>query len=91
MGLGLWNYPALALALEAVLLFGGIFLYLRATSAVSTIGKYGAPVFGVILLLIQGVVFFGAPPPTAAAAALTGFLAYVVLAGITYWLEKKRQ
>lgn len=91
LGFGLWNYPALALILEASLLFAGIFLYLRATKGVSTIGKYGPLLFGVILLLMQVVVFFGAPPPSGAAAALTGLLAYVVLAGAVYWLEKKRQ
>ena len=91
MGLGLWNHPALASALEASLLFGGIFLYLRASKAVSSIGKFGMLVFGVLLLLMQGIIFFGAPPPSPSAAAVTALLSYVVLAGVVYWLEKKRQ
>lgn len=91
VGLGLWNYPVLALALEASLLFGGIFLYLRASTAISLIGKFGMPVFGIILLIVQGIVFFGAPPPSPSAAALTALLSYVVFAGVAYWLEKKRQ
>jgi hypothetical protein len=91
LGFGLWNYPALALALEASLLFGGIFLYLRASKAVQPSGKFVMPVLGIVMLLMQGVVFFGAPPPSPAAAALTALLSYVVLAGVAYWLEKKRQ
>ena len=91
LGFGLWNYPALALALEASLLFGGIFLYLRATEAVSPAGKFGMLVFGIVLLIVQGIVFFGAPPPSPSAAALTALLSYIVLAGVAYWLEKKRQ
>jgi hypothetical protein len=90
VGFGLWNYPAPALALEASLLFGGIFLYLRSSKPVSIIGKFGVPVFGIGLLLVQAMVFFGAPPTSPAAAALTALVSYVVLAGIAYWLEKKR-
>lgn len=89
-GLGLWNYPALALALEATLLFVGILLYLRTTKATSAIGKFGMLVFGIVLLLLQGVVFFGAPPTSPAAAAITALLSYVVLAALAYWLEQKR-
>jgi len=90
VGFGVWNYPALALALEASLLFGGIILYLRSSSGVSLIGKFGVPVFGIGLLLLQAMVFFGAPPTSPSAAALTALLSYVVLAGVAYWLEKKR-
>jgi hypothetical protein len=91
VGFGLWNYPALALALEASLLFGGIFLYLRASKAVSPAGRFGMLVFGIFLLVAQAIVFFGAPPTSPSAAALTALLSYVVLAGVVYWLEKKRQ
>lgn len=91
MGLGLWNYPALAYALEAIVLFGGIFLYLRSSSAVSVIGKFGVPIFGILLLGVQALVFFGAPPTSPAAAALTALFSYVLFAGVAYWLETKRQ
>jgi len=91
VGFSLWNYPALALALEASILFFGIFLYLRGSKAVSSIGKYGMLAFGIILLIVQGIVFFGAPPSSSSAAALTALLSYVVFAGFAYWLDKKRQ
>ena len=91
MGLGLWNYPAVAFALEAGLLFGGMLLYLRSTSAVSKLGKFGMPVFGLVLLAVQAVVFFGSPPSSPSAAALTAILSYVVFAAVVYWLERKRR
>ena len=91
VGFGLWNYPALALALEAGLLFGGIILYLRASKAASPTGRFGVLVYGVLLLIVQGIVFFGAPPASSSAAALTALLSYIVLAGVAYWLDKKRQ
>lgn len=90
VGFGLWNYPALAFALEATLLFGGIILYLRASSAVSALGKFGVPVFGIVLLIVQAIVFFGSPPGSPSAAALTALLFYGVFAGVAYWLEQKR-
>ena len=91
MGFGLWNYPILALALEASLLFGGMILYLRSSSALSALGRFGMPVFGIVLLAIQAMVFFGSPPSSTMAAALTAFLSYVVFAALAYWLEKKRR
>jgi len=39
VGLGLWNYPAPAYLLEVAVLFGGTFLYLRSTTATSTVAS----------------------------------------------------
>ena len=90
VGLGLWNYPALAFALEIALLFGGIFLYLRATTPKDTIGRYGMVVFGLITVAVQAYVFFGPPPVSDKAAAATALVLYFVFAAIVYWLEQKR-
>src|SRR5438094_6723161 len=49
MGLGLWNFPALALGLEAVLLFGGMWLYFRSGAARRT----AFVVLGLIMLGVQ--------------------------------------
>jgi hypothetical protein len=91
LGFGLWNYPAAALGLEAVILFGGILLYLRTSKAVSPFGRYAMIVFGALLLGLQVLIFFGAPPPSASAAALTALFSYILLAAVVSWLEKKRQ
>lgn len=90
MGLGVWNYPALAFALETTVLFAGVVIYLRSTRAVSVAGKYAVVAFAILLLLLQAVVFFGAPPTSPLSAALTALLSYVVLAAIAFWLERKR-
>jgi hypothetical protein len=90
VGLGLWNYPALAFALEIALLFGGIFLYLRATTPKDTIGRYGMVVFGLVTVAVQAYVFFGPPPVSDKAAAATALVLYFVFAAIVYWLEQKR-
>jgi hypothetical protein len=90
IGLGLWNYPAPAFALEAILLFAGIYFYMRRPKAVSLLGKIGMPVFGVVLLIMQTVVFFAAPPTSPAAAGVTALVLYMVFAGMAFWLERYR-
>jgi hypothetical protein len=90
MGLGLWNHPAIALALEVALLFGGMVLYLRATKPLSAIGRFGMPVFGVVMVAIQSYIFFGPPPVSPAAAAMTALASYVVFAAVAEWLARQR-
>jgi hypothetical protein len=91
MGLGLWNYPAVALSLEAALLFGGMILYLRATEPINAIGRVGLPVFGIVMLAIQSYIFFGPPPASPAAAAVTALVSYVLFAGLADWLARQRR
>lgn len=90
VGFGLWNYPAIAFALEIALLFGGIALYLRTTRPKDEIGRYGMLVFGLVAVIIQAYVFFGPPPVSDSAMALTALGLYFVFAAIIYWLEGKR-
>jgi hypothetical protein len=91
VGLGLWNYPVVALALEGALLFGGMILYLRATEPINAIGRVGLPVFGVAMLAIQSYIFFGPPPASPAAAAITALVSYVVFAALAEWLARQRR
>jgi membrane-bound metal-dependent hydrolase YbcI (DUF457 family) len=90
VGLGLWNYPVLALSLEAALLFGGMIMYLRVTRPINMIGRVGPPVFGVAMLAIQSYVFFGPPPGSPRAAATTALVSYAVFAAIAEWLARQR-
>lgn len=85
VGLGLWNLPAIALGLEAALLFGGMWLFLQQRSGPRT----GLMVFGIVMLATQALVFFGPPPPSPAAAATTALLAYVLFAGFVAWWEAR--
>ena len=96
VGLGLWNYRAPAFLLEVAVLFGGMSLYLRSAAATTDLGRstapgrYGLPVFGVVMLIVQAVVFFGPPPPSAAAAPIEALGFYVVFAAVARWLERRR-
>ena len=83
VGLGLWNFPAVAFALEAALLFGGMWLYFG-TAAVRRLRMV---VFGVVMLGVQAYVFFGPPPVSDKAAALTALISYGVFAAAVARLE----
>jgi hypothetical protein len=85
MGLGIWNYPVVAFALEAALLFGGIALYLRAAGRRA---RAGIVIFGLVMLIPQAVVFFGPPPASDREAATGALVAYAVFAGVAYWLDR---
>jgi len=84
VGLGLWNLPIVAFALETILLFGGMALFLSTTAA----PRLRMVVFGLVMLAIQGYIFFGPPPVSADAAALTALGAYVVFAAVVARLER---
>ena len=84
VGLGLWNLPAVALGLEALLLFGAMWLFLRHTAR-----RTAMLVFGVVMLGIQAYVFFGPPPSSDKAAAGTAFASYVIFALVIRALERR--
>ena len=87
VGLGLWNWPATALGLEAAALFGGMWLYFR-TGAARRIPMVG---FGFVMLAIQVYVFFGPPPASDKSVAGTALAAYVVFAVAVRLLEGPRR
>lgn len=86
VGLGLWNHPVIALALEAGLLFCGMWLYF----GLGPVPRRGMVVLGVVMLAIQAYVFFGPPPVSDHAAAWTALGAYVVFAAVARRLERPR-
>jgi hypothetical protein len=78
VGLGLWNVPAVAFALEAALLFGGMWLYFGTAS----VPRLRMVLFGLVMLAIQAYIFFGPPPISDRAAAWTALAAYAVFATV---------
>jgi hypothetical protein len=91
VGLGLWNYPMPTFALEAAILFGGMWVYMRSTESPSLVGKYGMPIFGIVLLVVHWILFFGAPAPSPDATAVLLLVLYLGFAAVAAWLERKRQ
>lgn len=91
LGFGLWNNAVATYTLEAVLLVGGLWLYLSATTSKSSIGKYGMGAFVILLLLINAVNIFGPSlGNTKTSLALSALVMYFLFAGLAHWLDKKR-
>lgn len=84
VGLGLWNLPAVALGLEAALLFGGMWFFMSRVS----VRRGPLLVFGSVMLGVQVAVFFGPPPPSPVAAAVTALGSYAVFAAVVARLTR---
>lgn len=91
VGLGIWNYPVIALALEALLLFGGMSMYIRRTTAINAAGRFGPPAFGILMIAIQAYVFFGPAPGSPSELAVTALVFYIVFAAVIHWLDRQRR
>ena len=91
LGFGLWNNAVATYVLEAALLLGGLWLYLKSTTASTRTGKYGMSVFIVFLLLVNITNIFG-PLQTDSKVALSvsALAAYFLFAAIAFWLDGKR-
>jgi membrane-bound metal-dependent hydrolase YbcI (DUF457 family) len=84
VGLGLWNVPAVAFALEGSLLFGGMWLYFGR----GVVRRHWMVAFGLVMLAIQAYIFFGPPPASDKAAAWTALAAYALFAAVVARLER---
>lgn len=92
MNIILWNNAVATYGLEALLLVGGLWLYLRATKGETMIGRYGMIGYVVVLLLVNGFNIFGPLlDDSVAAVAIPGLVFYFLFAGIAYWLDGKRR
>jgi len=90
VGLGLWNFPLVSYIIEAVLLVMGLWIYLGATKSVASGGKYGLPVLGAVLLVLNAVSTFGSPPTTMESFALRMLAVYLGIIVAAFWLDRKR-
>ena len=91
LGFGLWNYPVVTFTLEAVLLLSALWLYLRSTSATTALGKYGMPIYVVVLILLNiGNIFGPMGDPDKTTLAITALAAYFLFAAAAFWLDRKR-
>jgi membrane-bound metal-dependent hydrolase YbcI (DUF457 family) len=80
VGLGLWDYPALELALEGALYVGGAWLYLSGTRARDRIGQFAIPALIVALGAAWLGGSFGPPPPSVQAVAWSANIGWLFMA-----------
>jgi len=95
-GFGLWNNALLTYILEAILLVGGLCMYLNSTykSGINdtVVSRYGMIIFILVLLAINIINVFGplSPEDTKINTAVSALMAYIVFAIIAFWLDRKR-
>ncbi len=82
LGLGLWNYPVAALALEWAILAAGLALYWKAAHRPKAITA--------LMLLPAAAVAMHTPPPSGEAAAAAGLVLYLFIAAVAWWLDQPR-
>lgn len=91
LGLGLWNSAIATYILEAALLLGALWLYLRSTSASTATGRYGMVVFVIFLMLVNiPNIFAPLQSDSKVALAVFALAAYFLFAGVAFWLDRKR-
>lgn len=89
LGLGLWNAMPLALALESLLVVGGLALYL-AGCPLSRARKNGLAVLCGLVLISTIAGMTVAPPPPSVAAMASSSLATILLVGLVLgWLGRR--
>ena len=89
VGLGLWNYPAIAIGLEMLIFAGGLFFYLQTTRSSDRIGSIGFWSLVAFLLVIYSGNIFGPLPPSVNAIARTSQAQWLLVAW-GYWVDRHR-
>jgi len=90
VGLGLWNFVGLSLVLEAAVLFGGLWLYLRRTQPRTAVGRHGPLAFALAMFAVQLTTLVGPYPPSAATVAVSALGSYLGFAALAAWLDRQR-
>jgi membrane-bound metal-dependent hydrolase YbcI (DUF457 family) len=89
VGLGLWNEPAAAIAIELALFSAGTAIYVVVTRARDRIGAIGLWTMIAFLMAIYVAALFGPPPPNASAVAMAGHLSWLFVVW-AYWVDRHR-
>lgn len=89
IGLGLWNYPMLAIPVELLLFGTGVWLYSRCTNPMNRKGSVGLWVLVAFLLVMYVANIFGPPPPSTTAVAWSAQAMWLIVA-LGFWLDHNR-
>jgi hypothetical protein len=89
LGLGLWNYPGVTLALESGLFIIGTAIYMSSTRGRDRAGRYGAYGLMMVLVAVYFAALYGPPPPSPATIAVAGHLTWLFVI-FAYWVDRHR-
>ena len=89
IGLGLWNYPVIAVPLELVLFGAGVWLYIRHTKPLDRQGSIGFWGLILFLLVVYSANLLGPPPPSSTAVAWSAQAVWILIAW-GFWIDYHR-
>jgi len=89
IGLGLWNHPGPALAIESAMFLAGTALYARVTRAIDRTGQIAFLALIAVLAAFYFAAIWGPPPPSTSAIAGAGHLMWLFIIW-AYWVDRHR-
>ena len=89
-GLGLWNSVWSTVAVELLLFFGGLYIYLKDTRAKDRVGIFALWGFVVFMVVVWMGAVFGPPPPSEAAIKWSGMSIWLAVVW-AYWIDRHRE
>jgi membrane-bound metal-dependent hydrolase YbcI (DUF457 family) len=89
-GLGLWNSPALTIAIELPLYVAGVAIYASATRSRDRIGTWAFWAFVLFLLVAYVGSLAGPPPPSLPALYGSAIVASALLLVWSWWADRHR-
>ena len=90
VGLGLWNFPMIELAVELVLLAAGLIYYFKKSPELSKKRRIAMVVLCLFITAIQLAADFGPPPQSIKVMGVSGFVLYALFAAAAFWVEGKQ-
>ncbi len=90
VGLGWWNQPVLGIGAEALVLFGGFFVYLGATKPLGVAGRIAPWALIAMFLGLYAFDKLGPTPADIKAAAPMALGAYLVISALGFLLDRTR-
>ncbi|HTP12514.1 MAG TPA: hypothetical protein VMM37_02760 [Bacteroidota bacterium] len=90
LGLGLWYSRPATMITEGLMFLGGIFLYLKSTTAIDRAGTFAFWSFIGFLVIVWMANTFGPPPPDASALGYVGLSMWLLVAW-AYWIDRHRK
>lgn len=92
LGFGLWNFPAIAMPLELLVIGGAVAFYLMRTRTRSGRGNLPLILLVTLLLAFQTIDWFGPPPESFdPSIAVTALLAYTLASIAAWWFGRNRE
>jgi membrane-bound metal-dependent hydrolase YbcI (DUF457 family) len=89
IGLGLWNYPIIAIPIELLLFGTGVWFYSQCTEPLNRKGSIGLWSLVVFLLVVYVANVFGPPPPSPTAVAWSAQAMWLIIAW-GFWIDRNR-